>query len=736
MRKPLRFLAVGLGLGLGLFYCLLRFEWPLPTMAQTAIKKELQKKAIELDFASAHFDLTGNIRLQGVSGRWSGLLNFSAEQLLLRWAFPSQWRLVIDSGRLSTAFLPLPLPENIRFCGALSLRGDEVEFRSLRLSTPKLSLVLEGRMRTASNNGNVSLGLSPLSLMSPAPKEIASLLGAFFSSDQPWAATLRFLGERSFLTLSGKELNFQGARLSAPVVTLLLPSSRFLLSADSLEVASAQMKKVALSYTASEDDLWRGFVQEGSYSNMVARQISFQTHWKVSQLAQPSAMRDLQGQLQLQDAALSFWQGSLEPLQAQLRGTLPAGFLKNFRVKIEAPSHVEAKFANGELFFRARYAAGDFYSLPFRSLIAEGKLSKTGADISGFVLEDGRSSACGSLHYDFATRRARYALLARADPLLLPWFGKKWTQAFEPVGASYPFSALCFESVPRGPFFASGVGLLRDHKYRSLSLDETASAYYAREGKAQVYLKTRRGAEALEAQLHFDPDLTATFKGNATPASLAGAYLNVVPPVLLKFAFSQIPSVEGNMTWNTYNISLKAPGATRFYSLEFSDAQANAHGEKERFTLDSLGFGFAGGRGNLTLQVDALGTGSGNVKIRDAALGEWSLLGPLSELIRTKWLSFAELKLNAADASFDLTAQRVNVPYVNLWGREHAVSGSGSIDTTTQTLDFTARLKILGGSSPSFGILVFPVLAPFSIMTEIRLSGPVENPRWQLQLGL
>ena len=136
-------------------------------------------------------------------------------------------------------------------------------------------------------------------------------------------------------------------------------------------------------------------------------------------------------------------------------------------------------------------------------------------------------------------------------------------------------------------------------------------------------------------------------------------------------------------------------------------------------------FGFAGGQGGLSLELSPEGRGTGSVWVRDAQLGQWSLLGPLS---------IGTLKFNSAEGNFTLEPGSLKVNSLTLWGKQHAAEAKGTINTKSQTIDMTLKLKSMAGTKPTLGVFA-PLIQPISSSFEAHLSGPLEKPSWNIQFA-
>lgn len=729
--------AVLLALLLGAALALLSIEWPMPVSAHKILTAELAKQSITLNYRAATFDLMGNVRLSGVDGRAQGLLEFTARQILLRPAWGGGFLLVFDKGELHTGFFQLPIPETIQFSGGLRQKNGRTTFRELRLRAKSLVMLLHGDYTPEHKTAATAPTSVPLSLnegeLTKPEKALAAFLASLCNDTQLWVGDVQLRPGGGQLTLAGPRLKVEGITAEAPVVRVDYPLNRIFLSADSLGLGPAQLRDVSLLYDAKEGALWRAVAQSAAYQNIEARGISLSARWPIAQLADKSAASDIEGCAQLAPGAtVTLTEGSLSPLSARLYGKVPSDLLAEFGLKLETQKfgQFSARLRDQTLFFNFSTGAGRFYDLDYSALSTRGRLTVTGAQIDRFKISGPSGMARGSLRYNFADKEAQYTLVGKIDPASLPWFGPEWNKAFEPMSGIQPWAALALRVKPGTNANALGIaGTHQVHHYHQLSLDRTFAAYRFDERANEIRFHTFSHDEDATGQLSFRPAFSGTLQGRILPTSLAKAYLPETPEVLKHLYFASLPQVRAQLGSGGYAIQAQTPDAVRFYSLDFDGLKATVSSQDGLIKIDPVEFGFSGGRGGLTAQVNADERGYGTVWVRDARLGEWGLLGPLSEMFK-----FTSLKFNSLDGSFTLEPDRLNIDSLSLWGNEHAAQARGNINTADKTLDLSVKLKTLGGSRPTLGLLA-PIVQPFTSLMEARLSGPLDKPVWKVQLS-
>lgn len=741
MKKHAGRVAVLCTLLLGAVLALISVEWPLPASANKFLQAQLAKQSITLQYRSATFDLLGNVRLAGIDGHYQGLLEFSARQVLLRPLLGGGFQLLFDKGELHTGFLQLPIPETIQFAGGLRQKNGRTTFRNLRLKANSLVMLVRGdyipeRKPSARKTPPPAAAVPAINAdgqLSKAEKALAAFLASLCNDTTLWVGDVEMRPGGGILTLTGTTLKVEDYTAESPVLRVRYPLSGLFLSADTFGSKQGVFKGVSIVYSAEEGTLWRAVAQSATIENIQARAISASARWPIASLADKSAARDIEACAQLgPNAVVTVAEGTLSPLSARLYGRVPSSILEEFGLKLETqkPGNFSARLRDKTLFFNFTTGAGVFYDLDYSSLSTRGRLSAGQAQIDRFKISGPGGVAQGSLRYDFATKEAAYTLVGRIDPLALPWFGPSWNKAFEPMGNIQPIAALSLRVMPDTPVRATGIaGIGTPHRYGGMHLNRTFAAYHFDENSSSIKFRTFANDEEARGQLSFAPVFSGTLEGHLLPASLARAYLPEVPEVLKHLYFIKPPLVRAQFTPKGYQVSAQTTDAVRFYSLDFDGLKASVASNDGNLKVDPVEFGFSGGRGGLNAQIDAHGTGYGTIWVREANLGEWSLLGPLSEMFK-----FTTLKFNSLDGSFTLEPNTVKIDALNLWGNEHAAQARGAINTQEKTLDMTVHLRTLGGSRPALGILA-PIVQPFASLMEARLTGPLEKPVWKIQLS-
>ena len=111
------------------------------------------------------------------------------------------------------------------------------------------------------------------------------------------------------------------------------------------------------------------------------------------------------------------------------------------------------------------------------------------------------------------------------------------------------------------------------------------------------------------------------------------------------------------------------------------------------------------------------------------------MLGILSALLRQTLLNFSTLQLDAARANFTLEGRKLAFSEVKLTGPQAAMDTQGDYFLDTKAVAFTARIYPFQESRGIIGSAVGAVLAPFSQVLEVKLTGQLANPDWAFALG-
>ena len=128
-------------------------------------------------------------------------------------------------------------------------------------------------------------------------------------------------------------------------------------------------------------------------------------------------------------------------------------------------------------------------------------------------------------------------------------------------------------------------------------------------------------------------------------------------------------------------------------------------------------------------------TGTGNAAVTRANLGEIQLFGLLSQALSGLSLNFSSLKLDSAHTSFHLQNGRLHFPDLKITGSSAVIDARGDFVFANNRLDFTAKFKPFEENKNLFTAAIGIVINPITSILELKLTGPLNNPHWSLDLG-
>jgi hypothetical protein len=118
--------------------------------------------------------------------------------------------------------------------------------------------------------------------------------------------------------------------------------------------------------------------------------------------------------------------------------------------------------------------------------------------------------------------------------------------------------------------------------------------------------------------------------------------------------------------------------------------------------------------------------GDGNVQIQGGQLGELSLLGGLSKVLK-----FPELRFTQARASFKILDSSIDFTDLSVIGANSAIRAKGTYLIDRRMLDFSATIYPFM-ESKSFLQVFNAISAPLSAMLRVKLTGSIDKPSWRL----
>ncbi len=127
--------------------------------------------------------------------------------------------------------------------------------------------------------------------------------------------------------------------------------------------------------------------------------------------------------------------------------------------------------------------------------------------------------------------------------------------------------------------------------------------------------------------------------------------------------------------------------------------------------------------------------GSGQASLTGGSLGEVHLFGLLSQVLSGLSLSFSSLKFDSAHTRFELDRGEVLFPDLKVTGPSATIDARGRYTFETNSLDFTARFKPYEQPGSLLAAAVSIVINPLTSMLELKLNGPLANPKWSVVVG-
>lgn len=127
--------------------------------------------------------------------------------------------------------------------------------------------------------------------------------------------------------------------------------------------------------------------------------------------------------------------------------------------------------------------------------------------------------------------------------------------------------------------------------------------------------------------------------------------------------------------------------------------------------------------------------GSGNASLTGAELGEVHLFGLLSQVLSGLSLSFSSLKLDAVRAGFEMQNGELLFNDLKVTGPSALIDARGKYTFASNALDFSAKFKPYEDPGSLLAAAVSIVLNPLTSILELKLNGPLGDPKWSVVVG-
>ncbi|MDF9827321.1 hypothetical protein M2447_001413 [Ereboglobus sp. PH5-10] len=128
--------------------------------------------------------------------------------------------------------------------------------------------------------------------------------------------------------------------------------------------------------------------------------------------------------------------------------------------------------------------------------------------------------------------------------------------------------------------------------------------------------------------------------------------------------------------------------------------------------------------------------GNGSAEVSGAELVNINIFGELSQALRdVKVLNFTSLNLTDGQFNFTLDGRRVVIPEAVLTGQKAHVKLNGEYTLDTRFANLTAKVYPLSESRGIIGKGLGFLLVPVTHLTELRLTGSLDAPKWRFSYG-
>lgn len=127
--------------------------------------------------------------------------------------------------------------------------------------------------------------------------------------------------------------------------------------------------------------------------------------------------------------------------------------------------------------------------------------------------------------------------------------------------------------------------------------------------------------------------------------------------------------------------------------------------------------------------------GKGQAGLTGGALGEVHLFGLLSQVLSAFSLSFSSLKLDSAHTGFEMAGGELLFSDLKVTGPSAVIDARGKYNFTSNALDFTAKFKPYDQPGSPLAAVVGLVISPLASILELKLNGPLGDPRWSFSVS-
>ena len=206
--------------------------------------------------------------------------------------------------------------------------------------------------------------------------------------------------------------------------------------------------------------------------------------------------------------------------------------------------------------------------------------------------------------------------------------------------------------------------------------------------------------------------------------------------------------IDSNGSEEISKINLKLQAANKnllFQNLITSKEQGyfDVFGEKEdEFALSKFE---SPGEGILNISIQAEGPinnplqfeGTGLIQLNEPKIGQINLLGKISEGLSNLKIPLPSgaLSFNELIIPFELNNETMSFDNLQLSGPISKISSKGSFNLSSGTVDLIAKLSLVGNLPLPIIKNLVQFADPISKMAEIKITGNLSKPKWELLLS-
>ncbi len=125
----------------------------------------------------------------------------------------------------------------------------------------------------------------------------------------------------------------------------------------------------------------------------------------------------------------------------------------------------------------------------------------------------------------------------------------------------------------------------------------------------------------------------------------------------------------------------------------------------------------------------------GQVRVRNAQLGQLQLLGALSRTLADIKFPLGEFSLTAASSDLQIAHQYLRFPNLVITGPSARILAAGVYNIQGSDLDFNALIFPIGEWDSFLLKQIASIMNPFSNTVTLKLHGKIEKPEWNVSMN-